>query len=216
MNNSVYEQIFRTQSVSDDVLCLELRTRKPSTSWNDKLGVSASAVFVEEWSSGKNLPLTPSTLLHTTFHLRRQLSSTPLSTYAVNSPPHHLPLPPSTILHTTFHLRRQLSSTPPSTYAINSPPHHLPLPPSTLLHTTFHLRRQLSSSRPSTYAVNSPPHHLPLPLSTLLHTTFHLRRQLSSSPPSTSAVNSPPYRYGKTNVSFRLYFICSVLCLSFL
>ena len=32
MNNSVYEQIFRTQSVSDDVLCLELRTRKPSTS----------------------------------------------------------------------------------------------------------------------------------------------------------------------------------------
>jgi len=26
MNNSVYEQIFRTQSVSDDVLCLELRT----------------------------------------------------------------------------------------------------------------------------------------------------------------------------------------------
>ena len=30
MNNSVYEQIFRTQSVSDDVLCLELRTRKSS------------------------------------------------------------------------------------------------------------------------------------------------------------------------------------------
>ena len=26
MNNSVYEQIFRTQSVSDDVLCLQLRT----------------------------------------------------------------------------------------------------------------------------------------------------------------------------------------------
>jgi len=35
MNNSVYEQIFRTQIVSDDVLCLELRTRKPSTSWSD-------------------------------------------------------------------------------------------------------------------------------------------------------------------------------------
>jgi hypothetical protein len=48
MNNSVYEQIFRTQRVSDDVLYLELRTRKPSTSWSDKLGVSASAVFVEE------------------------------------------------------------------------------------------------------------------------------------------------------------------------
>jgi len=29
MNNSVYEKIFRTQSVSDDVLCLELRTHKP-------------------------------------------------------------------------------------------------------------------------------------------------------------------------------------------
>jgi len=48
MNNSVYEQIFRTQSVSDDVPCLELRTRKPSTSWSDNLGVSASAVFVEQ------------------------------------------------------------------------------------------------------------------------------------------------------------------------
>ena len=41
MNSSVYEQIFRTQSVSDDVLCLELRTCKPSTSWSDKLGVSS-------------------------------------------------------------------------------------------------------------------------------------------------------------------------------
>ena len=29
-NNSVYEQIFPTQCVSDDVLCLELQTRKPS------------------------------------------------------------------------------------------------------------------------------------------------------------------------------------------
>jgi hypothetical protein len=52
-NNSVYEQIFRTQIVSDDVLCLELRTRKPSTSWSVKLGVSMSAVFVEDLSSGK-------------------------------------------------------------------------------------------------------------------------------------------------------------------
>jgi hypothetical protein len=41
MNNSVYQQIFRTQR-------LGLRTRKPSTSWSDKLGVSASAVFVDE------------------------------------------------------------------------------------------------------------------------------------------------------------------------
>ena len=30
MNSLVYEQIFWTQSVSDDLLCLELRTRKPS------------------------------------------------------------------------------------------------------------------------------------------------------------------------------------------
>ena len=54
MNSSVYEQIFRTQSVSDDVLCLGLRTRKPSTSWSDKLGVLASAVQkanMEEMSS---------------------------------------------------------------------------------------------------------------------------------------------------------------------
>ena len=36
MNNSVYEQIFRTQSFSDDVLCLELRTRKPSTLWEKR------------------------------------------------------------------------------------------------------------------------------------------------------------------------------------
>jgi hypothetical protein len=48
-NASDHEQFdLRTQSVSGDVLCLELRTRKPSTSWSDKLGVSASAVFVEE------------------------------------------------------------------------------------------------------------------------------------------------------------------------
>ena len=54
MNNSVYEQIFQAQSVSDDVLCLELRTRKPSTSLSDKLGVSASAVFflVRQRASG--------------------------------------------------------------------------------------------------------------------------------------------------------------------
>jgi hypothetical protein len=54
MNNSAYEQISRTQSVSDDVMCLELWTRKPSASWSDKLGVLSSAVFLEEWSSGKH------------------------------------------------------------------------------------------------------------------------------------------------------------------
>ena len=82
MNNSVYEQIFRTQSVSDDVLCLELRTCKPST----------------ETEKRKRIP----------FHF----TSSPPSTYAINSPSHHLPLTPSTLLLTTFHLRRQLSSIP--------------------------------------------------------------------------------------------------------
>jgi len=48
INNSGYEQIFQTQSISDDIMCIELQTHKPSTSSNDKLGVSASAVFVEE------------------------------------------------------------------------------------------------------------------------------------------------------------------------
>jgi len=43
-----FEQIFGTQSGSDDVLCLELRKRKPSTSWSDKLGESTSAIFAEE------------------------------------------------------------------------------------------------------------------------------------------------------------------------
>ena len=46
-------------------------------------------------------------------------------------------------------------------------------------------------------------------------TTFHLLRQLSSSLPSTYTVTSPPYRYGKTKLSFRLYLICLVLCISF-
>ena len=55
-NSLICEQIFRTQSVQDDVLCLELGKRKPSTSWSDKLGVSVFHFL-------------------TTFHLRRQLSS---------------------------------------------------------------------------------------------------------------------------------------------
>ena len=95
MNNLVYEQIFRTQSVSDDILCIELRTCKPC----------------QETEKRKRIPFQTLTFhFLTTFHLRRQLSSTPPSTYAVNSPPHHLPLTPSTLLLTTFHLRRQLSS----------------------------------------------------------------------------------------------------------
>jgi len=42
------------------------------------------------------------------------------------------------------------------------------------------------------------------------------QQHFTSSPPSTYAVNSPSYRYGKTKLSFRLYLICLVLCLSFL
>ena len=64
MNNSVYEQIFRTQSVSDDVLSLELRTRKPSTSW-EKIQKKI-----------KRIPFQTITFhFLTTFHLRRQLPS---------------------------------------------------------------------------------------------------------------------------------------------
>jgi len=50
MNNSVYEQIFRTQSVSDDVLYLELRTL---------LGFDNedSAVIDDIVSLGKNMGL---------------------------------------------------------------------------------------------------------------------------------------------------------------
>jgi len=40
-------------------------------------------------------------------------------------------------------------------------------------------------------------------------------QDFTSSPPFTYAVNCPPYRYGKTKLSFRLYLICLVLCLSF-
>ena len=64
MNNSVYEQIFRTQSVSNDVLCLELRTRKPSTSWKNRQ---------------KKEKESPS---------KQHFTSSPPSTYAVNSPPY--------------------------------------------------------------------------------------------------------------------------------
>jgi len=129
---------------------------------------------------------------HAAVNRDRKKKKSPLPNNNI-SLPHHLPLTLSTLLHITFHLLRQLSSSPPSTYAVNSPPHHLPLTPSTLLLITFHLRHQLSSTLPSTYAVNSPPHNLPLMPLTLLHTGTV-----------------------KTKLSFRLYLICLVLCLSFL
>jgi hypothetical protein len=52
---AVHERLgsWTVQFTNKWLLCLELRTRKSSTSWSDKLGVSASAVFLEELSSGK-------------------------------------------------------------------------------------------------------------------------------------------------------------------
>jgi hypothetical protein len=52
------------------LLCLELQTRKPSTLWGDKLGVSVSAVFVEEWSTSSstmtNIPIIPASVTNAT------------------------------------------------------------------------------------------------------------------------------------------------------
>ena len=42
------------------------------------------------------------------------------------------------------------------------------------------------------------------------------QQHFTSSPPSTYAITSPSYRYGKTKLSFLLYLIFLVLCLSFL
>jgi len=134
MNNSVYEHIFRTLSVSDDVLCLDLRTL---------LGFDNedSVVIDDIVSLGKNMGLEVNNevgLKESRLVPReRKEKKTPLPNNNI-SLPHHLPLSPSTLLLTTFHLRRQLSSTPPSTYAVNFPPHHLPL------------SSQLSSTPPST------------------------------------------------------------------
>ena len=49
-NNSVYEQIFQTQSVSDDVLCLELQTRKPSNRRQKQ--ITLDNFLVRQWPSG--------------------------------------------------------------------------------------------------------------------------------------------------------------------
>ena len=60
-------KFFRTQSVSDDVLCLELRTREPSTSWGKKGQKKRKRIPLpnNNISLPHHLPLTPSTLLHT-------------------------------------------------------------------------------------------------------------------------------------------------------
>jgi len=141
MNNSVYEQIFRTQSVSDDVLCLELRTLLAFD--NEYCAVIDDIVCL-----GKNMGLEVNNEVglkqSRVVPRHKKMKKNPLPNNNI-SLPHHLTLTPSTLLLTTFHLRRQLTSSPPSTYAVNSPPHHLPLTLSTLLLTTFHLRRQLSS-----------------------------------------------------------------------
>ena len=87
-NNSVYEQIFRTQSISDDIPCLELRTRKPSKCRQKQItldnflvgqrgpvGLKQSRVVPRDRKKKKNpLPNNNISFL-TTFHLRRQLSS---------------------------------------------------------------------------------------------------------------------------------------------
>jgi len=106
MNNSVYEQIFRTQSVSDDVLCFELRTL---------LGFDNedSAVIDDIVSLGKNMGLEVNNevgLKQSRLVPRdRKKKKNPLPNNNF-SLPHHLPLKPSTLLLITFHLRRQLSS----------------------------------------------------------------------------------------------------------
>ena len=120
MKNSVYEQIFRTQSVSDDVLCLESRTllgfdnedsaviddivsvgKNMGLEVNNEMGLKQGRVVPRDRKKKKKIPFQTITFhFLTTFHLSRQLSSSSPSTYAVNSPPNHLPLTPSTLLHT--------------------------------------------------------------------------------------------------------------------
>jgi len=87
-NNSVYEQIFRTQNVSDDVLCLELRTRKPSKRRQKQItldnflvrqrpnGSEAQSSGAKRQKKRKRIPFQTITFhFLTTLHLRRQLSS---------------------------------------------------------------------------------------------------------------------------------------------
>jgi len=78
-NSSVYEQIFRTQRVSDDVLCLELRTRKPSKRRQKQITLDNFLVRQrpsgsEAESSGAKRQKKETFHFLTTFHLRRQLS----------------------------------------------------------------------------------------------------------------------------------------------
>ena len=87
-NNSVYEQIFQTQSVLDDVLCLELCTRKPSKRRQKQItlenflvrqrpsGSEAESSGAKRQKKRKRIPFQTITFhFLTTFHLRRQLSS---------------------------------------------------------------------------------------------------------------------------------------------
>jgi len=96
MNNSVYEQIFRTQSVSDDVLCLELRKL---------LGFDNehSAVIDDIVSLGKNMGLEVDNevgLKQSRVVPRdRNKKKNPLPSNTI-SLPHHLPLTLSTLPHT--------------------------------------------------------------------------------------------------------------------
>jgi len=129
-NSSVYEEIFRTQSVSDGVLCLELQTRKPSTSWVEKKTEKKkkNPLPNNNISLPHHLPVTPSTLLHTgTVKLNFRTQSTlddllclelrtrKPSTSWEKKTEKRKRIPFQTITFhflTAFQLRRQLSSIP--------------------------------------------------------------------------------------------------------
>jgi hypothetical protein len=83
------------------------RPHKPSTSWSDKQGVSASAVFVEEWSSGKYLQL--ATPIGESFSCFVAFVHANVPCQETEK---RIRIPFQTI---TF------PSSPPSTYAVNSP-----------------------------------------------------------------------------------------------
>jgi len=97
MNNSVYEQIFRTQSVSDDVLCLELRTLSGFDNED-------SAVIDDIVSLGKNMGLEVNNEVglkqsRVVPRDRKKKKESPNNNISL---PHHLPLTPSTLLHTGY------------------------------------------------------------------------------------------------------------------
>jgi len=88
-NSLVYKQIFWTQSVSDDVLCLKLRTRKPSKCRQKQ--ITLDNFLVRQRPSGSEAESSGAK--------RQKKKKNPLPNNNI-SLPHHLPLTPSTLLHT--------------------------------------------------------------------------------------------------------------------